>query len=178
MGKKILILSSSPRKDGNSEQLCMEFMRGVKETGNEVELISLRGKKMNFCLGCEVCQRNGGICIHKDDVSGILDKILACDVLVLATPVYYYGFAAQMKTLIDRTFAKVGMIQNKDAYLLMTGASPRQGDMNVLVASYRSFIGCFDHVTDKGIVYGTGAMEKGEIGKESLTAAYEMGRLT
>lgn len=176
MSKNVLIISSSPRKDGNSEQLCNEFMRGAKEAGNDVELVSLRGKKMNFCLGCEVCQRNGGICVQKDDVSDLLDKILACDVLVLATPVYYYDFTAQMKTLIDRTFAKFAVIQNKEAYLLMSGASPLKEDMSVLVSSYRSFIGCFKNVVDKGIVYGTGAMNKGELGQESLTAAYEMGK--
>ena len=113
--KKVLIISSSPRKGGNSEQLCAEFMRGAQVAGNEVEVIALRGKKMNFCLGCEVCQKNGGTCVHQDDVPAILDKILACDVLVLATPVYYYDFTAQMKTLIDRTFAKVSAIGDKEA---------------------------------------------------------------
>lgn len=176
MAKKVLILSSSPRKGGNSEQLCSEFIRGAKEAGNEVELVSLRGKKMNFCLGCDVCQKNGGICVHQDDVPAILDQIFACDVLVLATPVYYYDFTAQMKTFIDRTFAKVGVIRDKDDYLLMTGASPRKEDMSVLVSSYHGFIGCFTNVVDKGVVYGTGAMGKGELSKEPLTAAYEMGK--
>lgn len=176
MAKKVLIISSSPRKDGNSEQLCMEFMRGAKETGNETERISLRGRKMNFCLGCEVCQKNGVICVHKDDVPEILDRILASDVLVLATPVYYYDFSAQMKTVIDRTFAKVGAIHDKETYLLMTGASPRKEDMGVLVSSYHGFIGCFQNVADKGIIYGTGAMGRGELDKDTLAAAYEMGK--
>lgn len=131
---------------------------------------------MNFCLGCEICQKNGGTCVHQDDVPAILDQILACDVLVLASPVYYYDFTAQMKTLIDRTFTKVGAIQDKDAYLLVTGASPRKEDMSVLVSSYHGFIGCFTNVVDKGVVYGTGAMGKGELSKEPLTAAYEMGK--
>lgn len=176
MAKKVLIISSSPRKDGNSEQLCTEFMRGAKEAGNEAEMISLRGKKMNFCLGCEVCQKNGGTCVHKDDVPEILDQVLASDVLVLATPVYYYDFSAQMKTVIDRTFAKVGAIQDKEAYLLMTGASTSKEDMSVLVSSFHGFIGCFKNVVDKGVIYGTGAMGKGELGKDKLTAAYEMGK--
>ena len=176
MSKKVLIISSSPRKGGNSEQLCEEFMRGAKETGNEVELVSLRGKRMNFCLGCEACRKNGGTCVHQDDVPEILDQILARDVLVLATPVYYYDFTAQMKTLIDRTFAKVGVIQDKEAYLLMAGASPRKEDMSVLVSSYHGFIGCFKNVVDKGVIYGTGAMGKGELGEDTLAAAYEMGK--
>lgn len=175
MSKNVLIISSSPRKDGNSEQLCAEFMRGAKEAGNDVALISLRGKKMNFCLGCEVCLKNGGTCVHKDDVPVIMEKLLACDVLVLATPVYYYGFTAQMKTLIDRTFAKVGDIQDKEAYLLMTGASPHKEDMNVLVSSYHGFIGCFKNVVNQGIVYGTGAMGKGELDTTALDAAFKLG---
>ncbi len=174
--KKVLIISSSPRKGGNSEQLCAEFMRGAQVAGNEVEVIALRGKKMNFCLGCEVCQKNGGTCVHQDDVPAILDKILACDVLVLATPVYYYDFTAQMKTLIDRTFAKVSAIGDKEAYLLMSGGSPYQEDMSVLVSSYHGIIGCFQNVVDKGIIYGTGAMAKGELAEDILTAAYEMGK--
>ena len=100
--KKVLIISSSPRKGGNSEQLCAEFMRGAQVAGNEVEVIALRGKKMNFCLGCEVCQKNGGTCVHQDDVPAILDKILACDVLVLATPVYSWYCTPPMKALLDR----------------------------------------------------------------------------
>ena len=176
MLKKVLILSSSPRQDGNSELLCKEFLRGAKEAGHEAKLVSLREKKMNYCLACDTCRKNGGICVHQDDVPHLLDQLLACDVFVLASPVYYYDFSAQMKTLIDRTYAVTSAIKDKEAYLLMSGASPRREDMRVLEASYHGFLACFKNVTDKGILYGTGAGGKGEINSGSLLAAYQMGK--
>ena len=104
MDKKVLILSASPRKGGNSETLCAEFTRGAEESGNVVEMVRLHGKKMGFCTACYACKKTGK-CVQKDDVAEILDKMAAADVIVLSTPVYFYQMNAQMKTLIDRTMA-------------------------------------------------------------------------
>ena len=102
MAKRILILSSSPRKGGNSDTLCDEFLRGAKETGNEAEKIFLRDKKINYCTGCSTCSLHHKPCPQKDDATEIIDKMVAADVIVMATPVYFYTMSAQMKTLIDR----------------------------------------------------------------------------
>ena len=100
--KNILIISASPRKCGNSDMLCDEFLRGAKESGNNVEKIFLRDTRVNYCLGCGVCNSTHK-CIQHDDMADILDKMVKADVIVLATPVYFYTMNAQLKTLIDRT---------------------------------------------------------------------------
>ena len=73
--KKVLIISSTPRVNGNSEILCEEFLRGAKESGNIVELIKLRQKKIGYCIGCQVCYSNG-VCFQKDDMNEILNKMV------------------------------------------------------------------------------------------------------
>ena len=85
MGKKVLILSGSPRKGGNSDLLCDEFMRGAMESGNEVEKIRVASKKIAPCSACYYC-KNSGECVHKDDMAEILQKMIDADVLVLASP--------------------------------------------------------------------------------------------
>lgn len=89
MSKKVLILSSSPRRGGNSDTLCDEFLRGAQEAGHEVEKIFLKDKTIHYCTGCGVCNE-GKPCPQKDDAPEIVRKMVAADVIVLATPVYFY----------------------------------------------------------------------------------------
>ena len=103
MSKNILILSGSPRKGGNSDLLCDEFMRGAREAGHRVKKIRVAEKKIGYCSGCYHCEKSGGVCAKKDDMADILQKIIDADVLVLASPVYFYSIDAQLKALIDRT---------------------------------------------------------------------------
>src|SRR5574344_666657 len=119
MNKKVLVISGSYRKGGNSDTLCDEFIKGATEAGNNVEKINLRDKKIGFCTGCYACQ-NTGKCIQKDDVQEILDKMEEADAIVMATPIYFYAMCGQMKTLIDRTVPIYGHISNKDMYYIMT----------------------------------------------------------
>jgi len=101
MSKKVLVLSGSPRKGGNSDILCDQFMLGAEEAGNQAEKIFLRDKEINYCVACDTCKRNGDICNQDDDMAEVLDKMIAADVIVMATPVYFYTMNAQMKTLIE-----------------------------------------------------------------------------
>ena len=89
MGKKVLILSGSPRRGGNSDLLCDEFMRGALEAGNQAEKIFLRSKKVAPCNACYYCRQSGGQCAIRDDMAEILDKMQAADVIVMASPVYF-----------------------------------------------------------------------------------------
>ena len=129
MAKKILLLSASPRKGGNSDLLCDQFIRGAGEAGNQVEKIFLRDRKINYCTGCGACRKNGGKCVQKDDMAEVLDKMIAADVIVMATPVYFYTMNAQMKTLIDRTCARYSEIRNKDFYFIVAAADTRKRAM-------------------------------------------------
>ena len=85
MNKKVLILSGSPRKNGNSDILCDEFMRGAEESGNRVEKIRVAEKNIGYCKGCYYCKNSGGECVIKDDMAEVLQKMIDADVIVLAS---------------------------------------------------------------------------------------------
>ena len=89
MSKKILVISTSVRNNSNSEALANAFAEGAREAGNEVEVVSLRGKTIAFCKGCLACKRLGR-CVINDDANDIIEKLMNADVVVWATPIYYY----------------------------------------------------------------------------------------
>ena len=175
--KKVLVLSGSPRKGGNSDILCDEFIKGALKNGNDVEKIFVAEKKISPCTGCYFCKNHGGRCAFNDDMTDILQKIIDCDVLVLSTPVYFYSMCAQLKTLIDRTVARWTEIANKDLYYIMTAADDEENTMDGTLASLHGFAMCIDGYEEKGILYGKGVYEKGAVlaRPELLQIAREMG---
>ena len=176
MSKKVLILSASPRKGGNSDLLCDQFLLGAKEAGNQVEKIFLRGKKINYCVACGACQSNGGSCVQKDDMSEVLDKMMGADVIVMATPVYFYTMNGQMKTLIDRTYARYTKISNKEMYFIMSAATGSKQALERTLEGFRGFTSCLNSVQEQGVIYGTGAWKAGDIkGSKTMNEAYDMG---
>ena len=116
MSKKVLILSGSPRKVGNSDILCDEFLRGAQDAGHKAEKIRVAEKKVAPCSGCYYCSTHGGACVHKDDMADILQKMIDADVIVLASPVYFYSISAQLKAVIDRTVARWLEVKDKEFY--------------------------------------------------------------
>lgn len=178
MAKKILLLSATPRKGGNSDLLCDEFMRGTQKSGNQAEKIILAHKKINYCQGCGACYSLGKCCPQKDDMEEILEKMISADVIVLATPVYFYTMDAQMKTLIDRTCSRYTEINNKDFYFIITAADESKQNMERTIEGFRGFTSCLSGPKEKGIIYGVGAWHVGEIKSTSaMNEAYEMGKL-
>ena len=89
MSKKVVVLSTSLRSNSNSELLAKSFVEGARDTGNEVEYISLKNKDIRFCIGCLACQKTGH-CVIKDDVADIMNSVLNADIVVWATPIYCY----------------------------------------------------------------------------------------
>jgi len=177
MTQQVLIISASPRKGGNSDLLCDQFMKGATESGNRAEKIFVQNKKINFCLGCLACQGNGGTCVHDDDMEEILEKIIQADVLVLATPVYFYNMDAQMKVLIDRTCPRYTEIANKKVYLIATSTDTGPGAMEGTINGFRAALSCYPHAEIAGIICGTGVTQVGDInGKPEMASAYEMGK--
>ena len=175
--KKILILSSSPRRGGNSDILCDEFLRGATEAGNEAEKIFLRDKNINYCTGCSVCSMYGKPCPQKDDMSEIIEKMLAADVIVMATPVYFYTMSAQMKTLIDRCCARYTEMKNKDFFFIVTAAEDDKEKMLRTIDTFQGFLDCLENPSIKGIVFGLGVWRMGEIkGNSAMQEAYEMAK--
>lgn len=177
MSKHVLILSSTPRKGGNSELLCAQFARGAAGAGHTVETISLREKDIRCCTGCGACSASRQ-CVQKDAMADILARMVAADVIVLATPVYFYSMCAQMKTLIDRTVPRYGEISGKEFYFIVTAADTDTGMMKRTIEGLRGFTeDCLPGAVEKGILYGVGAWQKGDIEKTPVMAqAYGMGR--
>ena len=176
MGKKVLILSGSPRKNGNSDILCNEFMKGAVESGNEVEKIRVSEKKIGFCTGCYAC-RDTGVCAIKDDMADVMQKIIDADVIVLASPVYFYSIDAQLKALIDRTVCRWTEVKNKEFYYIMTVADTAKKSMGTTLACFRGYADCVEGAKEMGVIYGTGVYEKGEIkDKKAMSEAFDMGR--
>lgn len=177
MEKKVLIISASPRKKGNSDLLCDEFMRGAEESGHHVEKVFVAQKNIRYCTGCGVCN-TAHKCVQKDDMEEILDKMVSADVIVLATPVYFYSMDGQLKTLIDRTVPRYTEISNKDFYYLLTAADTNKSNLQRTVEAIRGFTeDCLNNANEKGIIYGTGAWEKDEIqNTPAYLEAYKMGK--
>lgn len=177
MSKKVLILSGSPRKGGNSDLLCDKFMCGAIEAGHKVEKIRIQEKNVAPCMACYAC-RETGVCAIKDDMAEIMEKIIACDVMVLASPVYFYSIDAQLKAVIDRTVCGWTRVKNKEMYYIMTAADEDKSSMDTTLACFRGYADCVEGAIEKGVIYGTGVYTKGEIkDKPVMEEAYNMGKL-
>lgn len=175
--KNVLIISASPRKGGNSDTLCDRFAQGAKESGNNAEKIFIAAKNIGYCSGCGVCNSTHK-CVQKDDMAEILDKMVSADVIVLATPVYFYTMDGQMKTFIDRTVPRYTEIKNKDFYFIMTAADTEKASLERTLEAFRGFTeDCLEGAREAGIIYGVGAWNVGEIrNTPAYDEAYEMGR--
>ena len=122
MAKKVLIISTSLRGGSNSDILANECAKGAKEAGHDVELLSLKGKDIKYCIGCLSCQKTG-MCVLKDDVADIMVKVKEAEVIVYATPIYYYEMCGQMKTLLDRLNPLYSTDYSfRDIYMIATAA--------------------------------------------------------
>jgi multimeric flavodoxin WrbA len=177
MGKNVLILSASPRKGGNSDLLCDEFLRGARSAGHRAEKIFPSDLTIGYCTGCGVCNRTHA-CVQKDDMADLLDKLVKADAIALATPVYFYSMDAQLKTLIDRTVPRYTEISGKDFYYILTAADGDQAMLNRAVEAIRGFTeDCLDGANERGILYATGVWAAGEVkATPFMPQAYEMGR--
>lgn len=176
--KRVLIISTSLRKNGNSEVLAKEFGRGASDAGHEVEHISLLGKSIGFCRGCMACQHSGR-CAISDDAVAIAEQVKAADVLVFATPIYYYEMCGQMKTLLDRCNPIFGTSYAfRDVYLLTTAADGVDSAMDCAVKGMQGWIDCFAQANLAGVMRGVGLTEVGEANHADrlLTQAYNMGK--
>lgn len=176
MKKRVLILSASPRKGGNSDTLCNQLMEGAQQAGHQVEKIFLKEKKIHYCTGCGACYNRGNGCSQKDDMENMLNKMIDADVIVMATPVYFYTMNGQMKTFIDRTCSRYTEINNKEFYFIVTAADDDKALMTRTIEEFRGFLYCLEGATEKGIIYGTGAWQVGDIkNKPVMEEAYKIG---
>ena len=177
MGKNVLIISSSPRKGGNSETLAASFEKGAQDAGHHVETVCLREKQISFCKGCLACQKLGH-CVIKDDAVEISAKMHDADVLVFATPVYYYSVSGQLKTMLDRANPLFGTdYAFTKVYLLATAAEDESETVEGTVKAVQGWVDCFPRCELAGTVFAGGVTDVGEIdGHPALEKAYQMGK--
>lgn len=178
MNKKVCVISTSLRKDGNSDLLAKEFYKGAKDSGHDVEMISLIDKTIHFCKGCLACQTTGK-CAIKDDANVIENIVLKSDVVVFATPIYYYEMSGQMKTLLDRMNAMfLKDYKFRDIYFLASAAEEEVTAMDYAIQGLKGWVECYEKAELKGVVKAIGVTDIGDIQKhfEVLEEAYKLGK--
>ena len=175
--KKVIVISTSLRKGSNSDMLADKFIEGATAAGHDVEKISLVGKEMKFCIGCLTCGTTHKCCI-KDDVPAIMDKVLNADVVVWATPIYYYEMSGQMKTLIDRMNPMYSLdYKFREVYMLTTAAEDKPEVPKRAEAGLTGWIDCYPESRLAGTLFCGGVNDAREIeGNAKLQEAYEMGK--
>lgn len=174
---RIVILMGSPRKNGNTELFVNAFADGAKEN-NQVEVVRVSDYKVSPCRGCNACYANENYaCIQNDDMSKIYSKLADADILVIASPVYFYGISAQLKTVIDRLHTPIRQqFAIKKTALLLVGAAKIPKLFDAIKMQYE-LIDDFFHLENIGMILVNGVKEKGDILKSNaLKEADELGR--
>ena len=174
----VLVISTSLRARSNSDVLTERLIAGARDAGHAVEHISLKGKEIKYCIGCLSCMKTQR-CVQKDDAAGIAEKVKQADVLVFATPIYYYEMSGQMKTLLDRMNPLYGTdYRFRRVYLLSTAADSAPGTDERAVNGLQGWIECFERAEFGGSLFCGGLNEPGEAANSSdaLERAYAFGK--
>jgi multimeric flavodoxin WrbA len=176
---KILILCGSPHKNGTTNALAEALISGIDQSRHEVEKIQLAEKKIAPCLGCEYCKRNDGACVQKDDMAALLPSVLAADVIVFVSPIYYFGFNAQLKAVIDRFYAvnaRLKLQTQKKAILLTAGGGKEEWIPDGIFANYHTMLRYLNW-TSLGQVCALSCHVKDQLAQTTcLEQAKELGR--
>ncbi len=158
----VLVISSSPRAHGNSDLLCDAFAEGARAAGHTVELYRLREHRINPCVACYACMKNDGRCCQKDDMNALMEKLLAADVLCLASPVYFYSICAQLKAVIDRCLPKYKVLTGKKFYFILSAADEREAILRA-AEPLRGFADCLEGSEECAALFAHGVWEKGDV---------------
>ncbi|MXQ73069.1 flavodoxin family protein [Clostridiaceae bacterium DONG20-135] len=177
MNKNVLVISSSLRKNSNSECLADACIRGAKEAGNIVEKVVLTDKSIQFCQGCLACLKTKQ-CIIDDDSRAITEKMKNADVIVFASPVYYFSISGQLKTLLDRANSLYASeYQFRDIYFLSSAAEDGIHTVEGSIKTIEGWVDCFDKAVLKKTVFAGGVDGAGDIlDHPALLEAYELGK--
>ena len=155
---KIAILNGSPRKE-NTAAMIEAFREGAEEAGHEVEVLHVGKMKINGCLACEYCHTKGeGKCIQKDDLEKIMPAYLESDMVVFASPIYYFAPTAQLEAAWQRVYCIGKPAKATKAALLLSSGS---GAYDAAIAQYKAFTG-YVGIQDMGVCTATGDENKSE----------------
>lgn len=173
----IIVLMGSPNREGSTNILVEQFEKGAKEAGHTVEVIYVCDEGVNPCLGCVLCGYEGP-CVQDDDVDWIREKILGSDMIVFATPLYYYGMTAQLKTVIDRFCAYNSSLNRKHlkSALLTVAWNADDWTFEALESHYNALVR-YLNLQDMGRVLGYGCGTPAMTGKSVYPKkAYQLGK--
>lgn len=172
----ILVLTGSPRKDGNSNELAAQFIRGAQEAGHRVVRFDAAQSTVHPCIACNSCDMDGP-CVFEDDFATVREHIVPADLVAFATPMYYFGISAQLKAVIDRFYALNGQIHvPKRAVLLMTYANTAESQARPIAAHYDVLLNYLGW-QDAGRVIAPGVWTAGSIRNTAYPRkAYELGK--
>ncbi len=188
--KKILIIQGGGRPNGNTERLVKAFAEGAAEAGHAVETISLIKNEVKGCLGCNAC-RYGKPCVQKDSFNEIVSKIKSADLLVFASPLYFWTISSRIKAFIERFYCiaeedndpplgRYEKYPEKDCALLMTAADDFFWTFEQAVSYYKFTLINYIGFHDRGMLLAGGCGDtngKPQIDKtEHLSAAYKFGK--
>lgn len=162
---KALIVSSSMRANSNSELLASQVALGLRQGGLEVEILSLKKKDIKFCIGCLSCQKTMK-CVLKDDMAEMIDKVKESDIIILATPIYYYEMSGQLKTFLDRLNPIFPQeYKFREFYLLATAAEDEETTPVKAIEGVKGFVDCFEKVRFVNAFFVGGVTAPGEMKK-------------
>lgn len=173
---RIVVLIGSNRRNGNTELLAKAFAEGASKN-NIVELVSAADYTVNPCIGCNTCfLREGNKCFQNDDMPKIYEKLRNADMVVIASPVYFYGISAQLKSIIDRLHTPMRNEFNiKKLALILVGAATLSELFDSIKLQYQLVLDFFK-LENAGMVLVNGAKDKGDVKKyDALKQAYDLG---
>ncbi len=177
MSTKVLVLSSSPRIGGNSDLICDALIKGVKYAGNEAVKLNIAKMCISPCLGCDYCQSHEGACVQKDDMEQVILEMQKADIVVFATPIYFYNMSAQLKIVIDRTYCTYQNLHFKKTVFIATSADSNEKAMDTAIAGYNSYLSCLKDTVSIGIITVPGVWNKGEVNhSDVIKKVYELGK--
>lgn len=176
MSKNIVIVNGSPRKNGNTEILVDAFIEGAKESGNAVTKFNVGSMKINGCTDCQYCFSHSGECVQKDDMNEIYSALYNADMLVLASPLYWFGMSSQLKAMLDRMYvAATKALPITSSALLVTYGDTDTTVVEPIISHYKTIINYMGW-EDRGIITQPGVTNKGDIkGHLSIAKARELG---
>lgn len=172
--KTVLVISASPRRGGNTDLLCDEFIRGTKEAGGEVEKIFLDNYKIDFFH--EQHEHSVDSVSADDQVPIIIGKMANADIIVLSSPVYYMNIDGQLKTLMDRCFRNQGL-GGKEFYYITACADAEDSTAETAIFAFRGFVVCLPNPVERGMVKAIGMGRKGAVEQSQyMQEAYNLGK--
>ena len=176
MSKKIVILSGSPRRNGNSERLIAAFQAGAESVGKAVMVFRTAHMKIGGCTGCEYCLEHPGKCARNDDMAEVLAALHGADVVVFVSPVYYFSVTAQLKLAIDRMYPLINE-KVKQTALLLTCADDDVDTAAGALAIYHRIVRYYEW-DDAGVVIANGVEHLRDIdGRKEIEQARVLGEL-